>query len=166
MLVEPDKTKLGDGYISAEEALKKSFEDTERRVEQYRLPDQDELAEESRRLGHPMTSNELIRRVTKLNPDLWAEDSIANPKTVTGFYTAHDKKKIFCVAFDKGWLPEFSIVVEDRAGLPVRERRGWRTVLVRLLEGGYLTFEQILAGFGDALGTNNRRWRSLVRNYR
>jgi hypothetical protein len=171
MLIIDDPAQAGDKKLSSAEALARSYEDTDRRLDKYRLADQTELANAEKRLGHPMTSGELIRRVMTLNPDIWAEDSNANPRTVAGFYTVRTDEtghpcKMFLCAFEKGWLPEFSIVIEDRAGLPVREQRGWRTVLVRLLDAHVLTYPQVASVFGHADGDNARNWQSLTQRYR
>jgi hypothetical protein len=166
MLVDPQGDKLGDRRLSKEETLRKSFEDTDKRLEPYRLADQDELTKAEKRMGHPMSHTELIRRVTKLNPRIWAEDSNANPHTVVGFYTAKRDEKIYLGSFEKGWLPEFSIILTDRADLPVKHRKGWRTVLLSLIQQGYLSLDAVIEAFGDALGINAKYWQAQTRRYR
>lgn len=167
MLIQPDKAALGDGKLSAQEALLRAYADTDRRLQAYRVPDHEDLKNVELRLGSPMPHTELIRRVVKLNPRIWAETSINFPEN-WGFYTtAPDGTKRFLVAAPKGVLPEHSWVETDRADLAIKEHRGWRTVLVRLLDAGVLTWDQVTAGFGDSNSTaRNSRWRQFTQRHR
>lgn len=166
MLFEINRDKLGDKLLSKEEALLKSFEETDRKLEKFRLDDHEDLKNMEKRLGRPMHSNQLIYYVTRTNPHVWAEDSI-NDSNCANFYMAKDGKKTCCVAaFEKGFLSEFSFILVDTADLPVKEKRGWRTVLLRLLAAGALTWAQVLEVFGDAHGVNSERWRRYTQRYR
>src|SRR4051794_27686708 len=98
MLIQPNSEKLGDKLLSPQEALKASFEDTERSVSRYRLDDHDELKNIEKKMGKPMQHNELIRRVIRLNAGIWAEDS-NNDKSAVGFYrVGPDGSKEYLVA--------------------------------------------------------------------
>jgi hypothetical protein len=166
MLLKVDPHTKGE-LLSPEEALIKSFENTDKMLQQYRLDDHEELKNAEQRMGQRMEHNELVRRVCKANPYVFAEDSNADPEHVMGFYFTNRKgEKEFVCAFDKGYLPEFSIIFVDAADLPVKEKRGWRTVLLRLLAKDCLTWEQVMEIFGDAHGINSRRWRFYTRRYR
>lgn len=166
MLIVPDSTKLGDGKLSPHEQLKKSFEETDSALMQYRLDDHEDLKNAEKRLGKPMQHQELIRRIERCNPRVWAEATI-NHDTGMNFYTNRKGvKTCLGAAFEKGWLPEFSIVFVDAADLPVKEKRGWRTVVVRLLKQRIITWEQVLNVFGDALGHNSKRWAMETQQYR
>jgi hypothetical protein len=166
MLIVPSTEFLGDKRLSREERLLKSFEETDRALEKYRLDDHEELKNAEKRLGQQLSHQELIRRVVKLNPQVWAEDSNYD-KNVVGFYRTNSAgEKEYLVAFEKGILPEFSFIFVDAADLPVKEKRGWRTVLHRLLAKGALTWAQVLEIFGDAHGINATRWRSNTQRYR
>lgn len=167
MLIQPNKEKLGDGILNAREALARTYEDTDRRLQAFRLPDHEHLKQAAKLIGKPMLHTELVRRVTRLNPAVWAETSIAFPEN-WGFYTrGPNGTKQFIVAAPKGWLPEHSWIETDRADLPVREHRGWRTVLVRLLAARALTWAQVLSAFGDTNSSaRNARWRQQTRQFR
>lgn len=166
MLVQTDPNKLGDKRLSKEEILLQSFEQTDKRLQQFRLDDHEELKNVEQRLGRPMSHQELIRKVTTTNPKVWAEESLAD-RNVMGFYTERNGEKVcLAAAFEKGWLPEFSIIFTDAADLPIKEKRGWRTVLIRLLSSGVLTWAQVLDIFGDAHGVNSKRWRYYTQRYR
>ena len=171
MLIETNPNRLGDKLLSAKEALQKSFEDTDRRLRIYRLTDHEELKDVRARFGRPLSSQELIRRVLKLNSALWVEDSINMPGNC-GFYRTHtpqfpgDSDKQFLAAFPKGVLPEFSIILTDAADLPIKEQRGWRTVLLRLIQQKALNMAGVLEAFGDAYNATAKRWMQYTQRYR
>lgn len=153
--------------LSPHERLLASFEQTDRMLQQYRLDDHEALKNAETRIGKPMLHTELIQRVSKLTHNrVWAEDS-RNDSKVSGFYTVREGVKHFLGAFDKGPLPEFSFILTDSADLPVKEKRGWRTVLVRLLKQGVLTWSQVISGFGDAThSVSSGRWNFNTREFR
>jgi hypothetical protein len=133
----------------------------------YRLSDHDDLKDAAQRMGTPLMSNDLITRVEKLTGrQVWAEDSYRD-SSVVGFYTVKKGEKTYICSFDKGPMPEFSIILTDAADLPVKEKRGWRTVLTRLLQAGVITWPQVVYGFGD--GRSHRaadRWSFNTRDFR
>jgi len=167
MLIQTNPNARGDRKLSPREALLAKFEETERAVRKFRLDDHDLLKDKDARLGKPMAHTELIRRVVKMNPNVWAEDSI-NDRNCVGFYTTGpDGKKKYLVAFEKGILPEFSYILVDRADLPVKEKRGYRTVLHRLLLQNAVKWRDVLEAFGDT-GINEvtARWRHNTHRFR
>lgn len=173
MLIYDSSTRLGDRILSKEEALLKSYEGTDRRLQQYRSHDHEELKNEAVRTGRRMHSSDLIFKVRQLNPKLWIEETNSQRfGRVFNFYTIgvneeHQEEKVCCgTAFYPGWMPEFSWIEVDRADLPIKEHRGWRTVVLRLLKAGYLTWNQVRDTFGDAEGLNSRRWREETQPYR
>jgi hypothetical protein len=153
--------------LSPQERLLASFESTDRMLQQFRLDDHEALKNAETRIGKPMTHAELIQRVGKLTHNrVWAEDS-RNDEKVCGFYTVHDGGKKFLCAFDKGPLPEFSFIFTDAADLPIKEKRGWRTVLVRLLKMGVISWSEVISGFGDAShSVSSGRWNFNTREFR
>lgn len=164
LITEP--SHLGDRVLSKEEALLKSFQETDRALQRFRLDDHEHLKDVEARMGKPMLHTDLIRRVLKLNSAIWTEDS-NNDSSVVGFYTRDQEgNKVYLVAFEKGILPEFSFILTDAADLPVKEKRGWRTVLLRLLKQNALSWPQIVAIFGDAHGFASDRWRAETQRYR
>lgn len=149
----------------AKESLAQKYEETDRALQRYRLPDHEDLKQVEKRLGSPILHTELVRKVTKLNPNVWAEDSLAD-RNVIGFYTMANGQKKYLVAFDKGWLPEFSYILTDRADLAYKEVRGWRTVLHRLLSQGALTMKQIASAFRIAGHSADGRWLRNTQKFR
>ena len=146
--------------ISATEKLAELKADTHQQLNRYRLDDHSELKNQTKRTGQMLYHTDLIRRIEKItHRKVWAEDS-KNDRTVCGFYTTgldsnplsdtyrKPVKKFIC-AFDKGPLPEFSHIITDERDLPIKEKRGWRTVLTRLLQANVITWPQVKYGFGD-----------------
>lgn len=143
--------------ISGAEALAQTYEDTDRQVAPNRMPEQDSWKESGRRIGRMMSHQALCRYVTRSNPRVIMETSIADP-ACAGFYSLTGDHKRYLVAFHKGHLPEWSIIETDKADLPVRERRGWRTVLMRLLKQRILSFRQITNIIQDHYGYSPAVW--------
>jgi hypothetical protein len=152
--------------ISAKEALVKIKAENYQAGEQYRLSDHVELKNSEKRTGQMLYHTDLIRRIEKItHKRVWAEDSI-HDKAVCGFYTQHEGVKKFLGAFDKGPLPEFSHILTDDRDLPIKEKRGWRTVLTRLMQMKVITWPQVVYGFGD--GRDNAaadRWSANSREF-
>jgi len=161
-LVVTDRNELGDKRLNEVEALAKIKEENKRLTDKNRIPDQDILEDKQAALGLPMAPSELIRRIQKLNPRVMVElggvknavairyakrnaDGESEKEYVTGFYIDHP-------------LPEFSSVLVDGKGLPVRELRGWRSVLLALVRQKILTLKQVELTFGHANGQRAVLW--------
>ncbi len=131
-----------------------------------RLPDQDNFKDKERQLGKAMHSSEFVQKVLKLNPGILCEDSL-NCRGHAGFYYVEaGEKKYTNASFQKGILPEFSIIATDAADLPVRVQYGWREVLLRLVKARQLSFRQVVRMFGDAGTVQAKAWRRNIRNFR
>jgi hypothetical protein len=63
-------------------------------------------------------------------------------------------------------LPEFSYILVDAADLPIKEVRGWRTVLHRLLKLKLISWADVLAVFGDPMHAANERWQANTAEFR
>lgn len=132
---------------SMNDELHRLWEDTDKKLERCRLPDQDNWKRDRR--GISIHSNELIRRVKAMNPSVWAEDSI-NLKEQIGLYYASAGlgiKRYSGAHFKRGMVREFSQVSCDRADLPTGIEYGWREVLHRLLKVRLVSWRQILEQF-------------------
>jgi hypothetical protein len=161
VLIQPDKSALGDGKLANKEAVAKVKEENRATVAKDRIPDQDLLENRQAALGRPMQPNDLILRIQKLNREIFVGkggvkdavkvcvprlvDGEIQQKYITGFYIDNP-------------LPEFSCVVVDHRGLPVREVRGWRSVLMALWKCGSLNLKQIETEFGRPSGMRSVLW--------
>ncbi len=172
MLILADKSLLGDGpngqNLRDAESEARLLELNERDLGRYRWPDQPEMVDAERRAGQRMHHTDLLRRVTRLNPAIFAEPSL-NYDDSMGFYHVDpgsgNKRYLSC--FLKGDMPEFSSIRTDWQNIPEHEVRGWRTVLVRLLSLRALTWRQVSDEFGDPVSDcNARRWYAETREFR
>jgi hypothetical protein len=184
MLILPHRKLLGDGpngeNLRNDEALAYLHHKNERDLKHYRWGDQEEMTDCQRRIGQRMHHSELARRVKRLNPAIFYEQSINFPDSL-GFYHLDPMsgKKTYLSSFDKvsydidkaifdqGPMPEFSFMLVDHQNIPEQEVRGWRTVLVRLLTLNALSWQQVDEEFGDPINDlNARRWYAETKQFR
>jgi hypothetical protein len=167
MLVLNDSRLLGNDFLPRGEAvLRYQQEKIEPMHEMYRLSDHNDLKDLVKRAGQWMHSSELIFRVQGLNPCVYVQQQINYPDQ-WGFYVDVQSRLTYVSGFPKGWLREFTaILVDDRNLMAGDEIRGWRAVLLKLLEKGMLRWSQVYRTFGDAEGVNGDRWRRYTRIYR
>jgi hypothetical protein len=156
--------------ISPAEATKKAFEDTAKLAAKNKHPDQALLENRDMARGYEMEVGDLITKIQKLNPRIQIRKggvknavavyipvpvSEANPlglKYTSGFYI--DSR-----------LSEYSSVTVDQFGVAHKETRGWRTVLLSLIEAGALDRRKVDLAFGPALGKRTDLWyRALQAN--
>lgn len=132
----------------------------------YRQSDHDWFKSFSRRKGEVMHSSDLIFRLQSLNPHISVQQQI-NFENDWGLYTSALGRIQFLTGLPKGWLTEFSYALVDNRNLPTEERRGWRTVLIYALLKGAVTWEQVLAEFGEPRdGYNEQRWCEVTADFR
>lgn len=149
-----------------EARLRYQAEKIEPTLQLYRQSDHDWFKDFNRRKGEVMHSSDLIFRIQKLNPHVFVQNQI-NFSEDWGLYTSALGRVQFLTGMPKTWMTEFSYALVDDRDLPTEERRGWRTVLVYLLMKGALTWEQVLAEFGEPQdGFNETRWCEATTEFR
>jgi hypothetical protein len=132
----------------------------------YRQSDHKEFKDFNRRRGVSMHSSDLIFRIQKLNPHIFVQQQY-NFENDWGLYSSAIGRIQFLTGLPKGWLQEFSYSIVDERDLPLEERRGWRTVLIYLLMKGALTWEQVIAEFGEPNDAwNDARWQEVTADFR
>lgn len=166
MLIQPNIHELGDKRLNPEENLAKLKEGNAKLNEQYKIPGQAELEDVDKALGKPMSYTEVIRRIKLANNSLIVEDggvqgAVAVRIPVNG---PNGLEKKYITGFYKEVLPEFSYVLTDERGLPKREVRGWRSVLLMLIKAGAITLKQADALFGETLGQRAGRFQQQTRD--
>lgn len=109
-------------------------------------------------VGRPFTGQEIAARLLKLNSNLLFERSLAAPDKM-GIYLGARKRFLF--GFEYGYSPEFSVRHVDDKGQFVRETRGWRTVLMRLIRQQLISPGGATRLFGLPSRTS-RNWQSLT----
>lgn len=132
-----------------QDKLAELWEDTDKRLARERIPNQGEWTNPERQRGTPIHSNELIRRIRQMNPNIWVEDSKIS-KERAGFYYVDPLKgrKAFTGAhFQKGMVREHVLVYVDRSDRPTGYELGWREILHRLLRKQLITWAQMVEHF-------------------
>jgi hypothetical protein len=135
-------------------------------LQKYRQSDHDWFRDWSRRRGEMLHSSDVIFRLQKLNPHIFVQQQINFPDD-WGLYSSALGRIQFLTGLPKGWLTEFSYALVDDRDLPTEERRGWRTVLVYCLMKGAITWDQVLAEFGEPNDAwNEQRWCEVTADFR
>jgi len=111
-------------------------------------------------VGRPLTGHEIAARLRKLNGNLIFERSLAVPDKM-GIYHVHDGRKDFLMGYEYGYSPEFSVRHVNDKGQFVKETRGWRTVLMRLIRQRLITASGAARLFGLPTRTSHN-WQSLT----
>ena len=167
MLIQIDKSELGDKRLNEVENLAKLKEGNLALAAKNKIAGQETLENKDMALGQPMSYQDLIRLLGKINPAIQCsdggvknaiavrvpadlEDGTHGLKYVTGFY--------------KEVLPEFSWVSTDEYGRPLRETRGWRTVVLALVKQGVISYRTAVDVFGEPNGQRSGRWHELLRD--
>lgn len=150
--------------ISPAEATARNKEINKQLASKNRIADQEILEDIEMAEGIQLHHNELIRRIQILNPKILIQPggiqgavAVRIPKYEFGEWTNE-----YVTGFRLEPLPEYSSVTVDDNGLPHREIRGWRSVLLALIKAGALDRVKVDALFGPASGQRSGLWyRSL-----
>lgn len=126
-------------------------------------------------LGRPLSRQQIIDRLTRLNPNLRFFQSISNPDI--GAVYVHDGvsnmdnfmysglRHIVGMEWT-GLSPEFTVrrVRDDKWGVKqmVGQIRGWRTVLARLIKSRLITVEDAEREFAITRGRESQRWYEVL----
>jgi hypothetical protein len=156
------------------ELAQKMFEENVNAVRGHRWKNQAELAHWGSRFVNIMSQGELLRKLNMVGA-LAGFRAIYNDFSIKGLRGINlvnrwgSQKKYLCAA-QSGWMPEFSIMRFDEHFLPQNEQyRGWRTVLLRLIDNGFAAESQVHQIFGKPTdGIGSRRYREelfATRNY-
>lgn len=163
----PVKVKLGRNELrkkvetvtfdNPDEMLKGMQQETDKRLDRFRYPDQADFTNVEKRYTNGRWSHELVAKILKMNPKLWVEDS-KNVKGCAGFYKMAGGEKVTAgkpnASFRHGFMPEGTIMKEDKAGLAFEFIFGWRQVLIRLRRSGDLTPSQFRRLYGVVVNSD------------
>ena len=185
MLIQPDRNELGDRRLDPKEGVAKQREKCIAQAGLKRLEGQDDLEDPSRTLGPRIQFSDFVTRLKRIIPSLTVRDgspgSVAlyapmNKQELEDSVRAwqYDTKDLFFRSnkyvggFPKQPMHEYSgLDLEEYTRLANKEIRGWRTVLIMLLEQGLVSYRQLVAEFGD-VGLDRRgwRWREATQKWR
>jgi len=172
-----DPTILGDRLPRDQDSIAQKREDTVNMRAKFKLPGQAFLENAEAALGGPLDPREFIRRLQKMEPRLLVEQGGYVNCVRVGIPTVDDDpasgtfNQIVPTWLGCGFpidqrLPEFSHVLTDKEGVAKREVRGWRTVLLRLILTGAVTYSQVKAEFGEPIGQRGKLWMEQMRERR
>jgi hypothetical protein len=120
------------------------------------------------RLGTVLSDKEFIRRLNRIIPARYSSSTrhgmlglqVLSPTDTGGVWT-------FVCGAQAGIVPEFSTMYVNAHQVPTSEKyRGWRTVLLRLIMGNFVTEDAATKEFGPAAGFESRFYRQMLYNYR
>lgn len=176
---------LGDKHLDAAENLAKLKEGNKALTDRQKIAGQSELENPDRMLGSRMPYQELVRKITKLNPGILVKDGSAGqiaiyvPKTRKELEESANEDKVYdptryawhkdfkyVTGCGKEPLPEYSGMLVDERGRPHREIRGWRSILIALVKNKAITYQQAEAEFGPAMGQRSWRYEEQLQSHR
>lgn len=137
-------------------------------VKQYKFYNQDELRDGPARRGRVLHCLEFLKMLEQIRP---AYLSANIRKGLSGLAVYHPKdvkqedgsiKRIdwhYVCGVQVGFMYEYSVFYFDTHDLPLNEKwRGWRTVLLRLIQLGHVTEQQALEFFGEPTSAGSKRY--------
>lgn len=135
--------------LDAQENFLKRREENINAVKPYRFEHQEEVTQE--RPGMLLHHSQFMYRLKRVRPDAFFNDFSAMGRI--GLNVIQDGMPTYVTTVQLGISPEYSTMRTDEHGLPTKERyRGWRTALLHLIMGGFITEEQANRAFGEASG--------------
>lgn len=166
MLIQIDRNELGDKRLNPEEAVAREREELLKQAAVKKIWRQEELEQAERSCGPRLHWTEILRRLLRINPQLAPRDGLKghvaiyrrkrqdeydiaefDPMQKDSFFWDH----VYVTGMPMGELPEYSHVILDSSNLPVREIRGWRTVLIALIKSGAISYAAAIREFGDPI---------------
>lgn len=134
---------------------------------------QDELLDAEARIGRPMRHSDFFLVLEKLVPNLYVV-----PGRIQGHLAVYqtaacsqkqwgDRDFRYLFYAEEGLMPEFSQYELGERDIVKREsKRGWRTILLRLIKMGLLSEDVCNRVFGSADGYASERYRRELWKYR
>lgn len=135
-----DAEYLRKQFLSAEEACAAKAEQLEDiRIRKSRKTDWDEYIDAPRRWGRALHHSEIISKLHTAIPNLYIMDGMQ--RNTLGLYIWDGTEKfesktggtVYLGWMHFGYNPEFEIDLTNDVGVAIGQKRGWRTVLVRLI---------------------------------
>jgi hypothetical protein len=166
--------------LDPEESLAKLKEENEAIYDKRKIAGQKELEDQERSAGPRISFSEFLSRLKKLNSQLIVRDGLPGH---VALYAPRSHKELetterdverdiffyhhkYVSGFPIEAMPEYAHIIVDEKGLPKREYRGWRSVLMSLIKQDVIRYEAAVDEFGEATGQRSHRWHEELRNYR
>lgn len=134
-------------------------------VRKQRWRDQEDFYNDEARTGRYRYHTDILEFIRKTIPDIYVMEGriVGDLSIFRTFGTPQPDlegrtfKYLFYIPM--GWMPEHSLMEFDNNDIPIKERkRGWRTVLLRLIKTGLTTEQKVNDWFGPSLGEGSRNW--------
>lgn len=180
-LVETDINELGDKRLDPKESIAREREDLLKMAGKAKIWGQKELEDHERSAGPRLSYREIIRRLRECNPTIRVLDSQGGSDVAIYVHKKrheYDEQERDLSRPEFFWdhkyvtgmpqtdIPEYAHVTLDTSGLPVREIRGWRSVLIACIKAGAITYGQAIEKFGSPwLDRRSGRWFEQLREY-
>lgn len=163
----PDWVKWPEDFKNfAREEFLSHKENSEKGASLYKMEDQEDLTNRAARMVHPMSTRDFIAKLRANGVKCFTVDNQFPPGTVALWCLPpkQNMKARYVCYLQIPAMYEWSVLKIDRYGKPMGEDyRGWRTVLVQLVEKEILTEFQVHKIFGQpsANGVFNRYHQSM-----
>lgn len=148
----PNWVKWPEDYKSfAREEFQKHREVSEAMAADYKMEDQEALTNRVARMVNPMSTRDFVAKLRASGIKCFSVDNGFPPATVALWCIPPNQvaKARYICYMQVPAMYEWSVLKTDTYGKPVGEDyRGWRTVLVQLIEKEILTEEQAHKVFG------------------
>lgn len=153
-----------------EEVMKQNELSTQS-VKEYKFFRQfeDQLTDEKQRRGELMFCLDFVEKLNEILPAYLSSKVI---RGLSGLYVLTPDVKgghwHYVCGVQASMMNEYSVIYVDSHGLPLNEKkRGWRTVLLRLITNGFITEEDAHRVFGEPFsGAISRRYREQLFYFR
>lgn len=135
-------------------------------VKAYRWAMQEELSKESAaRLGRIISEGDFLAKLRNISVCRYNDWTA---RGMRGLSILKEGRWQYVCAVQAGYMPEYSVLRFDEHRLPVNEKfRGWRTVLLRLILGGFISENDAHRVFGPPpINAASRRYRHQLWEFR
>lgn len=167
--VEEESDIVKSSQQSKEEYLR-LFEQNAANRKEYQFPNQEEL--KLQREGRIFHMNEFLSRLKRCGLNCWYSEKGGMPGTV-GLYVGHDKTARCSHEFGEPhyvgfcqvpFMQEYEELRFDQYNVPLgSKRRGWRTLLLKIVEQGLVPVSKLDEIFGaPATGPVSRRYKEYL----
>lgn len=164
--------QLGDTHLDPKEEVARQREGLLRDISGRKAYGQDDIEQADRSAGPRMHYSVLLKRLRSIYPVILVKDGITGhlalyrPKTnleITndGYDLAvprwYSEYKYFS-GFPKEPIPEWGHFINDTDGIAIREVRGWRSILIAMVKQGLVTYDAVIAEFGDPVNDQRSKY--------
>lgn len=172
IMEEVEKGNTVSGTTQTKEEVHRLFEMNKASRQENQFPNQDELKKS--RVGRVLHMNEFLRLLRTAGLNAWYNDRSGMAGTTglnihhNGMYSElckHEPREPHYIGFAQvPFMQEYEELYFDRYDVPLgSKRRGWRTLLLKVIENKFVTEQQADKIFGEpASGLVSRRYREYL----